>query len=185
MTHPSGPAAEPPAAAHVVAAVRGCCEGSVDDVVAVVQPGFVEGGTHRHEVRQHTARHVHTAREIHMPQPGKGAVTEQSTANNMRLMFKEQSPSFRVLLAQTKVRGKCHKDRGLAWGLSVAPPRPRSEPNKTLIQGDCSYSNTWLKWSCHLKEYSDQVSDHRIKYWPRNGHLKASNGGGFLLMEKP
>ena len=48
ITHRSGPAAEPPAAAHVVATVRGCCEGSVDDVVAVVQPGFVEGGTRRH-----------------------------------------------------------------------------------------------------------------------------------------
>ena len=55
------------------------------------------------------------------------------------LWFKEQSPSFRVLLAQTKVRG-CHKDWGLAQGLCEGH-WPRSEPNKTLIQGDCSYSD--------------------------------------------
>ena len=83
ITHRSGPAAKPPAAAHVVAAVRGCCEGSVDDVVAVVEPCVLEGGTHRHELRQHAARHVHTAREVQVPQSGEGAVTEQSTVNNM------------------------------------------------------------------------------------------------------
>ena len=82
-THLLGPAAKPPAAANVVASVRCCCEGSVDDVVAVVEPGILERGTHRHEVRQHAARHVHTAREVQVPQPREGTVTEQSTANNM------------------------------------------------------------------------------------------------------
>ena len=77
------PAAKPPAAANVVAAVRGCCEGSVDDVVAVVEPGVLEGGTLRYELRQHAARDAHTAREVQVPQPGEGTVTEQSTENNM------------------------------------------------------------------------------------------------------
>ena len=49
----------------------------------------------------------------------------------------------------------------------------------------CVPSFTMLKWSCHLKEPSHQLTDHLIQYWHRNCHLKASKRGAFLFTCQP
>ena len=45
----------------------------------------------------------------------------------------------------------------------------------------CGPSFAMLKWSCHLKAPSHQLTDQMIQYWHHNCHLKASKQGAFLF----
>ena len=96
--------------------------------------------------------------------------------------MKEQSLRLWSLLAQTKgLVTPC--PRALARGLG-GKQGARSEPTKAKTEVDVPIL-TWLKWTCYLKEYSHQFSEHRIRYRPHNGHLKALKWGAFLFTHQP
>ena len=85
--------------------------------------------------------------------------------------------------------GSCLRNHHRVGGLGAITPSPRSSTSGLVAP--CSKYKvivpilTWLKWRCHLKEYSDQVADYSNQYRPRNGHLKASKWGAFLFTHRP